>query len=76
MTTSVGINGDFLMRGNAQRVEVSVARRIFRLHGFTDHTPHVASRVNADMRHTLDKSTRQFSGTNRTFGRHAQIPSP
>jgi hypothetical protein len=45
MTTSVGINGDFLMRGNAQRVEVSVARRIFRLHGFTDHTPHVASRV-------------------------------
>ena len=70
------INGDFVMRDNAHRVEVRAALQSFRVHAFADHTPHVDTRVNADMRHTLDKSTRQFSGTNRTFGHHAQIPSP
>jgi hypothetical protein len=65
-----------VMRGNAQGVEVSTALRLFPVQRFSEGVPHVVSRVNADMRHTLGQSTRHFSGTNRTFGHHAQIPSP
>ena len=66
----------FVMRGNAQCVEVSAARRLFPVQRFTEGAPHVVSRVDVDMRHTLGQSTRHFSGTNRTFGHHPQIPSP
>jgi hypothetical protein len=68
--------GELVMRGSVQAVEVSLVRRSVPLNRITDHVPHVVVPVNADMRHTLDQSTRQFGGTNRTFGHHAQIPSP
>ena len=68
--------GDIVIRGSVQAVEVSLEGRSVSLKRITDHVPHVAARVTDDMRHTLEKSTRQFSGTNRTFGHHAQIPSP
>jgi hypothetical protein len=64
------------MCGNAQGVEVSAAPRLFPVQRSTDAAPHVHARVDVDMRHTLGQSTRQISGTNRTFGHHAQIPSP
>jgi len=64
------------MRGNAQGVEVSAAPRLFPAHRFADTAPHVDTRVDVDMRHTLGKTMRHFSGTNRKSGHHAQIPSP
>jgi hypothetical protein len=64
------------MRDNALGVDVSAARRRPPEQRFTDDVPHVVSRVTDDMRHTLGHSTRHFSGTNRTLGHHAQIPSP
>ena len=64
------------MPGNVQAVEVSAAQRLFPVQRFTDDVPHVVSRVDVDMRHTLGQSTRHFSGTNRTFGHHTRIPSP
>jgi hypothetical protein len=76
VTTGSGINREFVVRGSVQAVEVSPLRRLAPSHGFTDHTPHVDTRVNVDMRHTLDKSTRHVGGTNRTLGHHTQIPSP
>jgi hypothetical protein len=57
-------------------IEVLAALRLFRVQRSTDDGPHVVSRVNADMRHTLGQSTRHVSGTNRTLGHAAQNPSP
>ena len=67
---------DLLLKKLLQAVEVSLVRRSVPVQRNTDHVPHVVVRGNDDIRRTLDQSTRRVSGTNRTFGHHAQIPSP
>jgi hypothetical protein len=64
------------MRGTAGDAEVCSAQRFFRVHHFTDHTPHVGSHAKHDMRHTIGQSTRHVTDTNRPFDDHARIPSP
>jgi len=44
------VNQQFVIRGNAQGVEVSAALRLLPVQRFTDTAPHVVSRSNVDMR--------------------------
>ena len=76
MITPCSGSKEIVMRGRVQAVEVSLVRRSVPVKRIADHVPHVVVPVNADMRHTLGQITRHFSGTNRTFGHHARIPSP